>query len=114
MIGPGAASWLVEAATAGTRRLKAKMAEAVALSKLYSPQAVDRALGTAAVTGRFAEKDLLSILDYQAGHDTTEPTRASETHSLQPGTSAWAGFGTAPTPISGTDNTNSTDEEDRI
>lgn len=114
MIGPGAASWLIEAATAGTRRVKAKMAEAVTLSKLYPPQAVDRALGTAAVTGRFAEKDLLSILDYQAGRDTTEPTRASETHSLQPGTSAWAAFGTTPTPISATDTTNSTEEEDRI
>jgi hypothetical protein len=89
------------------------MAEAVALSKLYSPQAVDRALGTAAVTGRFAEKDLLSILDYQAGRESAEPTRASETHSLQPGTSAWASFGTAPTPISAADTTTSTEEEDR-
>jgi transposase len=93
MLGPGAASWLVEAAAAGTRRVKAKMAEAVALSKLYPGAEVDRALGTAAITGRFAEKDLLSILDYQLGRSTTEPTRASETHSLQPGTSAWADFG---------------------
>lgn len=38
------------------------MAEAVALSKLYSIAEVDRAIGTAAVTARFAEKDLLSIL----------------------------------------------------
>lgn len=106
MIGPGASSWLVEAAAAGTRKVKAKMAEAVALSKLYSAIEVDRALGTAAVTGRFAEKDLLSILDYQAGLDTVEPTRASETHSLQPGTSAWSRFGITPT-------STSTDDEDR-
>ncbi|MBK3643031.1 IS21 family transposase [Streptomyces sp. MBT33] len=103
MIGPGAASWLVEAGNMGARRVKAKMAEAVALSKLYSAAEVDRALGTAAVTGRFAEKDLLSILDYQVGLDVTEPTRASEAHSLQPGTSAWSRFGIT-----------STDDEDSI
>ena len=93
MLGPGAASWLVEAAAAGTRRVRAKMAEAVTLAKLYSAAQVDRALGTAAATGRFAEADLLSILDYQAGLADTEPARASEGHSLQPGTSAWAAFG---------------------
>ncbi|WP_127934046.1 IS21 family transposase [Nonomuraea polychroma] len=100
MIGPGAATWLVEAAAAGTRRVKAKMAEAVALAKLYSSAQVDRALGTAALTGRFADADLLSILDYQVKHDSDQPTRASETHSLQPGTSAWARFGTTPAPAS--------------
>ncbi|MBO2448653.1 IS21 family transposase [Actinomadura barringtoniae] len=96
MIGPGAASWLVEAANAGTRRMKAKMAQAVSLAKLYSPEQVDRALGTAAITGRFAEADLMSILDYQAARESIEPTRASEDHSLQPGTSAWASFGQPP------------------
>ncbi|MFE7753426.1 IS21 family transposase, partial [Streptomyces sp. NPDC057428] len=55
---------------------------------------------TAAVTGRFAEKDLLSILHYQAAHVSAEPTRASETHSLQPGTGAWSSFGTT-TPDTG-------------
>ncbi|MFJ9776170.1 IS21 family transposase [Kitasatospora sp. NPDC101157] len=92
-LGPGAASWLVEAAAAGTRRMKAKMAQAVALAKLFSADEVDRALGTAAVTGRFADKDLLSILDYQSVHGQAEPTRRSEEHSLQPGTSAWSSFG---------------------
>jgi transposase len=96
MLGPGAASWLVEAATAGTRRVKAKMAEAVALAKLHPAAQVDRALGTAAVTGRFAENDLIRILTYQARHPDAEPTRASETHSLQPGTSAWSHFGISP------------------
>ena len=95
MLGPGAASWLAEAAAAGTRRVRAKMAEAVTLAKLYAPAQIDRALGTAAVTGRFAEADLLSILAYQAGQPSTGPTRATEDHSLQPGTSAWASFGTA-------------------
>ncbi|HEX5202536.1 MAG TPA: IS21 family transposase [Actinoplanes sp.] len=92
-LGPGAASWLVEAGAAGARRVSAKMAEAVALAKLHSAEQVDRALGTAAVTARFAESDLLSILDYQAVHEQAEPTRRSETHSLQPGTAAWATFG---------------------
>jgi hypothetical protein len=96
MLGPGATSWLVEAAAADTRRVRAKMAEAVTLAKLYSPAQVDQALGTAAVTGRFAEADLLSILDYQAGQASAEPARAGENHSLQPGTSAWSSFGTAP------------------
>ncbi|KOV41951.1 transposase [Streptomyces sp. H036] len=93
-LGPGAASWLVEAGAAGVRRIKTKMAEAVALAKLYSVAEVDRALGTAAVTARFADKDLLSILDYQSVHEHTEPIRRSEDHSLQPGTSAWSTFGT--------------------
>jgi len=96
-LGPGAASWLIEAAAAGVRRIKAKMAEAVALSKLHSAAEVDRALGTAAVTGRFADKDLLSILDYQAVHEQTGPHRRSEDHSLQPGTGAWSAFGLSTT-----------------
>jgi hypothetical protein len=70
------------------------MAEAVALSKLHSAAEADRALGTAAVTARFADQDLLSILGYQAVHEMTEPVRRSENHSLQPGTSAWSAPGT--------------------
>ncbi len=92
-LGPGAASWLVEAASVGTRRIKPKMAEAVALAKLHTPAEVDRALGTAAIAGRFAENDLIAILAHQAGRPAAEPTRASEDHSLQPGTSAWSSFG---------------------
>ncbi|MFD3682479.1 hypothetical protein [Streptomyces sp. NPDC058613] len=46
-----------------------------------------------------AEKDLISILDYQVGRESVEVTRASETHSLQPGTSAWSRFGTIPLEI---------------
>ena len=92
--GPGAAAWLVEAAAAGTRRIRAKMADAVALAKLHGAADVARALGTAATVGRFAESDLLSILHHQDEHDRTEPIRRSETHSLPPGTSAWSGFTT--------------------
>jgi hypothetical protein len=69
------------------------MAEAVALSKLHGVGEVDRALGTAAIAGRFADNDLIRILAHQAGREISKPTRASETHSLQPSTSAWATFG---------------------
>lgn len=65
-----------------------------ALAKLHPPGEVDRALGTAAVAGRFAENGVLRILAHQAGRDINKPIlRASETHSLQPGTAAWSGFG---------------------
>jgi hypothetical protein len=53
---------------------------------------VDRALGTAALAGRFADNDVIRILAHQRDDDATT-TRASETHSLQPGTSAWSTFG---------------------
>ncbi|MGH3748420.1 MAG: IS21 family transposase [Micromonosporaceae bacterium] len=92
-LGPGAASWLVEAAQVGARRIRPKMAEAVALAKLHPAAEVDRALGTAAIAGRFADNDLIRILTHQAGREVAEPTRAGETHSLQPGTSAWSKFG---------------------
>jgi hypothetical protein len=92
-LGPGAAAWLVEAAAAGTRRIRRKMAEAVALAKLHGPGEVDQALGTAAIAGRFADNDVIRILAHQAGRDASQPTRASETHSLQPGTSAWSRLG---------------------
>ncbi|MEU9398065.1 IS21 family transposase [Streptomyces sp. NPDC048324] len=110
-LGPGAASWLIEAGSAGVRRIKAKMAEAVALSKLHSAAEVDRALGTAAVTARFADKDLLSILDYQAVHGLAEPVRRSENHSLQPGTSAWSALGA---PATNTPDLSEYDESDQL
>lgn len=92
-LGPGAAAWLTEAAAAGTRRIRPNMAEAVTLAKLHSPAEVDQALGIAAIAGRFAENDLISILTHNIGRRTAEPTRAGEDHSLQPGTSAWSKFG---------------------
>ncbi|GII06171.1 hypothetical protein Pta02_81790 [Planobispora takensis] len=95
-LGPGAAAWLTEAATCGARRIRPKMAEAIQLAKLHGTAEVDRALGTAAIAGRFAENDLISILDHHIGRHIPEPTRASENHSLQPGTSAWSRFGVAP------------------
>jgi Integrase core domain len=88
-IGAGAAQWLTEAAGSGVRSIEVKMADAVALCSIYTTPAVDTALGVAAVAGRFAERDLLSILSRQT--DTT--IVRTEIHSLQPGTSAWERFG---------------------
>ena len=95
-IGDGARAWLTEAAAAGATRIRAKMAEAVELAALTGPAAVDAALGTAALAGRFGDGDLLSITGYQAaGHASGPVTVPDEAYSAQPGTSAWAGFGTA-------------------
>jgi hypothetical protein len=93
-IGEGAKQWLIEAAAAGASRVRAKMAEAITLAKLHGAQAVDRALGTAAAAGRFADGDLQAILDHQRHAPQDRPRRASEKHSLQPGTGGWAAFGT--------------------
>jgi Mu transposase, C-terminal domain len=92
-IGPGAIDWLKTAAASGAGRVRSKMAQAVTLAKLYGADAVDRALFSAAVAGRFADADLASILTYQRAGGGGAPIRASDTHSLQPGTAAWSGFG---------------------
>lgn len=89
-LGSGARMWLTEAAAAGTTKMRVKMAEAVALSKLGDPVAVDWALGHAAVNSRFAEADLRSIVSHH-GHANARPRhQASETRSLTQGTGAWS------------------------
>jgi len=92
-IGAGAALWLTEAGATGVSRVRAKMADAVGLAKLSGAEAVDWALGHAAVHGRFAEADLASILAHRAGARPGEVHHAGEDHSLQPGTRGWEGFG---------------------
>jgi transposase len=89
-LGEGARLWLVEAASAGTSRLKVKMAEAVELARLHGVERLDWALGHAACFGRFADGDLVSIL---AAQPAGEHRSAGDGHSLQPGTGAWEGFG---------------------
>ena len=89
-LGEGARLWLVEAASAGTSRIKTKMAQAVTLARLHGRTRVDWALGRAATYARFAEGDLASIL---AAHPVGERHSAGEDHSLQSGTAAWEGFG---------------------
>ena len=90
-LGEGARLWLVEAGATGTVRIKVKMADAVSLARLHGAEAVDVALGQAALYGRFAEGDLASFL---AAAPRRDHHSASEDHSLQGGTSAWKGFGT--------------------
>ncbi|MDP9820805.1 hypothetical protein J2S59_000614 [Nocardioides massiliensis] len=95
-LGEGARLWLVEAAAAGTPRMRVKMDEALALAKLFDPVEVDWALGHAAVHGRFAEADLSSILDHHARAPRTGERGmlgAGEEASLTQGTSAWARLG---------------------
>jgi transposase len=96
-LGEGARLWLIEAAAAGTPRMRVKMTEALALAKLFDPVEVDWALGHAAVHGRFAEADLASILDHHARAPKSGEHRASEDSSLTQGTSAWARLGQAAT-----------------
>lgn len=100
-IGSGAATWLVEAASVGTRSIETKMREAVELTKVFDSDRVDRALGQAAIACRFTTQDLLSILSTPTPITTTP----SESHSLQPGTSAWRNIGLA---------TNGNDDPDQI
>ena len=92
-IGEGAALWLTEAGAAGTSRMRAKMARAVALAKLHGAAQVSWALGHAAVHGRFADGDLAAILAHRASAAPGSAHRAGETASLQAGTAAWQGFG---------------------
>ncbi len=89
-LGEGARLWLIEAASAGTSRIKVKMAEAVTLGRLHGVERLDWALGHAATFGRFAEGDLVSIL---ASRPAGQRHAAGEGHSLQPGTGAWERFG---------------------
>ncbi len=90
-LGDGARVWLTEAAAAGTTKMRMKMAQAVELAKLFTPEEVDWALGHAAVHARFAEADLASILDHHATVTAAGPvSQAGEDRSLTQGTAGWA------------------------
>lgn len=93
-LGEGARIWLVEAAAAGTGKMRVKMAAAVQLARLFNPADVDWALGHAAVHGRFVEADLASILDHHHSRPHPQQLQASEDQSLTQGTSGWATYGT--------------------
>ncbi len=92
-LGEGAKLYLVEAAAAGARRIEARMAEAVTLSSLHGADVVDRALGTAAMAGRFAEGDLGSIIVH--GASARPLSGPPPEHSLAAGTAMWSAFGNA-------------------
>ncbi len=94
-LGDGARLWLTEAASAGTVRIRVKMDHAVSLAKLVGPARVDWALGHAAAYGRFAEGDLVAILDAHPAGAEANPSvhRADESRSLTQGTAGWAALG---------------------
>ena len=92
-LGAGAGEWLMAAGEAGCSRVRVRMATAVQMARIVGTQRVDWALGHAAVMGRFAEADLQSIIDHQAITNPGNASRASEDHSLQAGTAAWAVLG---------------------
>jgi transposase len=94
-LGNGARLWLAEAAAAGTARMRRKMAAAVTTARLTGTAEVDQALGHAAVSARFGEGDLASILDHRARTGTGPDSRAGEDRSLAQGTASWAALGTA-------------------
>lgn len=78
----------------GAQRVRSKMARAVELAALVGTEAVDEALGLAAMAGRFGDGDLASILDHLAGGQSSlEVVVADQGHSAQPGTGAWADLG---------------------
>lgn len=93
-LGEGAHLWLLEAAAAGTGKMRVKMAAAVELARLFNLADVDWALGHAAVHGRFAEADLASILDHHRSRPNPARQQASEDRSLTQGTHGWASYGT--------------------
>ena len=93
-LGPGAETWLIEAASRGVGRIRRKMLRAVELGAIADPGSVDAALAAAAAAGRFADGDLASILDHLAGRGPDRAaTAADEAFSIQPGTAAWTDFG---------------------
>ncbi len=109
-LGDGARLWLTEAAAAGTQRMRVKMAAAVATAKLVGGPEVDRALGHAAVNGRFGERDLASILEHQALAQHAPVHRAGEDRSLTQGTSGWAALGSQPLPPCSSDSDDHPDD----
>jgi transposase len=93
-IGDGAERWLREACGTGVARIRTKMAKAVELAALVGATPVDRALGMAALAGRFDEGDLASIVEHLGRHDAVEDlVFANDVYSAQTGTAAWEGFG---------------------
>jgi hypothetical protein len=93
-IGPGAEQWLREAGATGVARVRHKMTEATELAALLGSGAVDRALSTAAIAGRFGDGDLARITEHLERHGALgDLVSGDESFSVQPGTSPWGGMG---------------------
>jgi hypothetical protein len=102
-IGPGAESWLIEAAATGVSRIRAKMGRAVELAALLGRAVVDEALGLAAINSRFGDGDLASICDHLARSSGEGASAvADEAHSAQPGTASWAALTPQTSPVTTT------------
>jgi transposase len=97
-LGEGAKLYVIEAASSGARRIERRMAEAVTLAALHGADAVDAALGTAAMAGRFLEGDLESILVHASG-SVSGPFVPPQEHSLAAGTQMWSSFGDRTDPL---------------
>jgi hypothetical protein len=70
------------------------MAAAVELAALVGGDAVEEALGMAAIAGRFDDGDLGSIVEHlQRGRPGLELISADDAHSAQYGTAAWKDLG---------------------
>ncbi|WP_165968561.1 hypothetical protein [Saccharopolyspora elongata] len=70
------------------------MTRAIELAAVIGAAEVDKALGLAAIAGRFGEDDLASIPDHLATAALVgEVVAVDENHSAQPGASGWEGFG---------------------
>ena len=90
-LGPGAHSWLVEAAAVGAQRVRSTMTTALELAALVGTGPVEAALGVAAAAGRFAESDMLAIVQHRANRASIASlVVADKEHSAQPGTSSVA------------------------
>jgi len=93
-LGDGAERWLREACGTGVSRIRSKMTKAIELAALVGTTPVDRALGMAALAGRFEDGDLASVVEHLGRRDAVEDlVYADEAYSAQPGTSSWEGFG---------------------
>jgi hypothetical protein len=106
-IGPAAERWLCQACASGVERIESKMAEAVEVAALRGRALVGEAIERAWLADRYGSGDIASIAEHlSAGGDgwegplggAAESAGAAESVTLQPGTSAWAGFATAATP----------------
>ncbi|MFG2814071.1 hypothetical protein [Streptomyces sp. NPDC048410] len=93
-LGPVAGRWLKEAGPAGASRTGAKMAHAVEVAAVLGSDRVDQDLGLAAAAGRFAEDDLVSILEHTAASKpVNQVVRAAEANSVQNATIALQALG---------------------
>ncbi len=99
MIGHGAHEWLREAAAAGTSRMRQKMGQAVALSRLHGRERVDEVLGTAAAYGRFGTGDVASLLAHRVADQGSRS--AGEDASLAQGTVGWQAMSSPSTTADG-------------